>query len=257
MKVYIVLLFCICVREIVAHGVLVQPSPRAGTNQGVGVKIPGSSANGGSNTCGVGGDTPGPISATYQAGTQIKVTWDTTIYHLSPPGVRIAIKYNSSDMFNNSVVVTGDDVGVQGCHTVTVSLAAGKTCDDCVLQWMWESTADGGYYIGCSDIKIQTAPVPTGTNSDAYYNSVCGTGTTGPNQQTSDDESGMSPGGAAVLSLFLIALVVTVVGSILFVKLGYGTIDSKFPFYHRTHKKGASDTARASGNYMAYSDDDM
>lgn len=30
-----------------------------------------------------------------------------------------------------------------------------KTCDYCVLQWVWGAENDGGTYIGCADISIK------------------------------------------------------------------------------------------------------
>ena len=30
-----------------------------------------------------------------------------------------------------------------------------KTCDYCVLQWVWGAEKDGGTYIGCADISIK------------------------------------------------------------------------------------------------------
>jgi hypothetical protein len=45
-------------------------------------------------------------------------------------------------------------------RTETIQLPAGKTSETAVLQWMWASRSDGGFYIGCSDIKISSA-IPT------------------------------------------------------------------------------------------------
>jgi len=256
------LLVVVFVVVVAGHGILVQPTPRAGTDQGTGDKIQGSSAtNDGSNTCagpsGGAGEVAGAIQATYQAGSQIKVTWDTTIPHASPPGVRIAIRYQPTDSFDDNILAQGLDVGAKGCHSTTVTLLANKTCDDCVLQWMWESSADGGYYLGCSDIKIQTAAVAAGTNSDAYLSSICGADSSEANQQpnpsTPTTQQGMTPGGKAALSLFLLAIAAGFVATIVFVKGGYGTIDGKFPFYHRKSKVIADQ--RSAANYVAYVDD--
>lgn len=59
-------------------------------------------------------------------------------------GVRIAISYNENDTFNDNVLVNGIEVGPVGYNTYSVTLPAGKVCDKCVLQWIWDSTADGG-----------------------------------------------------------------------------------------------------------------
>ena len=45
-------------------------------------------------------------------------------------------------------------------RTETIQLPAGKISETAVLQWMWASRSDGGFYIGCSDIKISSA-IPT------------------------------------------------------------------------------------------------
>ena len=48
--------------------------------------------------------------------------------------------------------------------SATVTLPAGKTCTggtgNCVLQWSWFATNDGGSYFGMADINIQTGPAP-------------------------------------------------------------------------------------------------
>jgi hypothetical protein len=54
---------------------------------------------------------------------------------------------------------------------------------------------------------------------------------TGADQQ-GGDSGGMSRGGQAALALVIIAIFAAVVCSVLFVKLGHGTIDSKFPYPH-------------------------
>jgi len=66
--------------------------------------------------------------------------------------------------------------------------------------------------------------------------------------------SGMSPGGAAVLALFIIGIVGLAVGSFFFVKLGYGHIDSKFPFYHRFTATHPDPNSRKNANYVAFTE---
>lgn len=60
------------------------------------------------------GTSPGAIAATYKAGSNITVTWKTTIVHPSSPGVRIAVRYSDSDNFNNNVLASGVDIGPVG-----------------------------------------------------------------------------------------------------------------------------------------------
>jgi len=94
--------------------------------------------------------------ATYQAGSTILVSWNTAILHPYAPGVRIAVQYdNSTDgAFNNNILLNNNNIGVLGLNTVSVTLPANKTSNNAVIQWIWASTSDGGYYLGCSDIQI-------------------------------------------------------------------------------------------------------
>ena len=34
------------------------------------------------------------------------------------------------------------------------TLPATKTCNYCVIQWVWAAKSDGGYYMTCADIAI-------------------------------------------------------------------------------------------------------
>lgn len=90
------------------------------------------------NSCGGGANTDpnwGPIRATYQAGSEItvrffffffsfplyvclflqifQIAWQTTEYHLSYPGVRIAIRYREIDNFSapGNIYADGLDIG--------------------------------------------------------------------------------------------------------------------------------------------------
>eukprot|EP01111_Echinosteliopsis_oligospora_P011551 TRINITY_DN383_c0_g1_i1.p1 TRINITY_DN383_c0_g1~~TRINITY_DN383_c0_g1_i1.p1 ORF type:complete len:216 (-),score=57.82 TRINITY_DN383_c0_g1_i1:26-673(-) len=168
-KVLIVMF--VLIAQISAHAIMVQPQPRAGTNTGTGAKISGGLQ---SEICGSNPNPPaGTVTATYQAGSNITVTWDTTIVHASAPGVRVAIIYKAGDLFADNILANGVDAGNQGCHSISVQLPAGKTCNNCTLQWSWTSTADGGFYIGCSDIVVQSGPVTT-NNTYPYTAQVCG-----------------------------------------------------------------------------------
>eukprot|EP01112_Ceratiomyxa_fruticulosa_P002647 TRINITY_DN1279_c0_g1_i2.p1 TRINITY_DN1279_c0_g1~~TRINITY_DN1279_c0_g1_i2.p1 ORF type:complete len:177 (+),score=28.15 TRINITY_DN1279_c0_g1_i2:502-1032(+) len=152
-------LFLTFITLALSHGILVLPPPRYGTDKAPGTKNPGVPTDQQLNTCGLGDTGPGIITVTYQAGTPITVYWNTTIVHPNPPGVRVAVQYSPTDPFNNNVLASELEIGSVGLHSVNVTLPKDKVCDKCVLQWMWVTYADGGYYIGCSDIRIQSDPV--------------------------------------------------------------------------------------------------
>ena len=73
--------------------------------------------------------------------------------------------------------------------SATVTLPAGKTCTggtgNCVLQWSWFATNDGGSYFGMADINIQaTAAMPTKT-PDLVITNFAGTTCASPSVLTS------------------------------------------------------------------------
>ena len=86
-------------------------------------------------------------------------------------GIRIALHFSPDDSFEQNILaggVVGDppyDVLAAGPITVipvdTIPLQVQKvtlpmkTCDYCVLQWVWGAEKDGGTYIGCADISIK------------------------------------------------------------------------------------------------------
>lgn len=91
--------------------------------------------------------------------------WKLTIPHNSDrtdSGVRIAIHYGDGDSYAQNILADGVDTGgaQNDILTRSITLPAGKTCENCVLQWMWAARADGGYYLGCSDIRISNDADP-------------------------------------------------------------------------------------------------
>eukprot|EP01112_Ceratiomyxa_fruticulosa_P003683 TRINITY_DN13_c0_g1_i1.p1 TRINITY_DN13_c0_g1~~TRINITY_DN13_c0_g1_i1.p1 ORF type:complete len:209 (-),score=44.69 TRINITY_DN13_c0_g1_i1:119-745(-) len=206
MKSLLKLLFVILLAtQILGHAILVLPPPRYGTNQTPGAKItPYSDKDTQAETCGSGDPGAGRVTATYQAGTQIVVTWDTTITHTSAPGVRIAIKYSSTDKFADNILAQGLEIGANGLHNATVTLPAGKTSDNAVLQWIWQSSSDGGSYIGCSDVKVQSGVVST---SGYTYPTGPTTGNGGDSGSTTSEASEVY---ARAFLLFLVPLVMMV-----------------------------------------------
>ncbi|KAJ3308597.1 hypothetical protein HDU76_003874 [Blyttiomyces sp. JEL0837] len=147
------------VSSAMAHAILISPTSRVGMSVGNGIKYVGTPDNkpfppAGTDPCQ--GFPAGPIAATYTAGDTITVQWQNTIPHPSPPGVDIKIQY---DFANNGPFVslaTGVD---DGLLTYDVTLDKTMSTDHAVLRWSWGSNADGGYYVGCSDIAIKAAAV--------------------------------------------------------------------------------------------------
>ena len=173
----LLLLFCF-VDNIYGHGKMVLPVPRAGSGgrSDLGDKLqpfPATAAN--ITACGgTANKDPGPLAIqnTYQAGQTISIVWKTTITHDNAPGVRIMVRYTTTEDF--TVLADALQIGADGCHNTTVTLPATRTSNNAVIQWLWQSQSDGGFYIGCADVKIQTAAVvPTDTNNVALYQEQC------------------------------------------------------------------------------------
>jgi len=106
------------------------------------------------------------------AGASIEVKWALTIPHradIRTRGVRVALHYANTDSFDCNVLV--DNVGAgpdrpdaevmdnNGAPDpwemgVVVDIPPDKTCDYCVLQFMWAAENDDGFYISCADLAI-------------------------------------------------------------------------------------------------------
>jgi hypothetical protein len=109
------------------------------------------------------------------------VQWKLTIPHdadVQDSGVRLALYYDSGDSFQCNIMAgglegdSGFDVTVDGVTgprvlsagppgatpnqlvSTIITLPANKTCDYCVLQWVWAARSDGGFYVDCADIAI-------------------------------------------------------------------------------------------------------
>jgi len=174
----LILLSCAFFLQVESHGILVCPPARAGMNSPPGIKhYPEPAPMDALNECN--GSSAGTITGSYLAGSTISVTWDTTILHTSSPGVRIAVWYNDNDTFNSNVLADGVDIGITGNNTFNVTLSS-KTCNPCILQWVWQSSEDGGYYLGCSDIAIVSSGAAPPSCSSYIGNQVSATtGATG------------------------------------------------------------------------------
>jgi hypothetical protein len=138
------------------HAVMLDPTPRQGMGNGVGIKLGGTTTF--TQDCGgsLGSADPGAgePSRTYVKGSTVTVSWRTTIAHQRGdpgPGVRWAISPTGTD-FGNGVLATGLAAGPGGDHTATITLPS-RTGRE-VLQFNWASESDGGSYVGCADILL-------------------------------------------------------------------------------------------------------
>ncbi|KAJ3123130.1 hypothetical protein HK098_002173 [Nowakowskiella sp. JEL0407] len=143
----IALLFSFIV-SVLSHAVLEFPAPRKGEEVEPGFKINNfpPTADQLSQCVGL-GKTPGAVSSTFESGATIDVKWKITIPHKSDPGVRIAVQFPGE-----AFTVLVDNIDVNKV-SVSVNLPAGKS-GTAVLQWMWATQEDGGFYMGCSDILV-------------------------------------------------------------------------------------------------------
>ena len=127
-------------------------------SEGVGIKLGGDLAYHDGDCGGSAAADPGPedVTATYTAGEEVSVSWDTTISHPSSPGVRVAVSYGDVMEFGSHVLASGVAAGGKGLHSTTVILPSDMV-GPAVLQFSWVSNADGGSYIGCADINVVEA----------------------------------------------------------------------------------------------------
>jgi len=171
----IILLICTLFLSIQGHGILSCPPARVGQNSGNGIKLyPEPPTAQQTDACDV--SVQGSITATYKAGASILVSWQTTILHTSYPGVRVAVQYNSTDSFNNNVLANfGTDIGVQGLNTIEVMLPANKTSNNAIIQWIWASQEDGGFYLGCADVQIVGSGNPSPPSCTSAVGNIIGT----------------------------------------------------------------------------------
>ncbi|TPX60865.1 hypothetical protein SpCBS45565_g07382 [Spizellomyces sp. 'palustris'] len=131
------------------HAILVDPKPRAGQGLAPGPKFanfPPTAAQ----LAGCGNSTAGAISKTLTAGKNFTVKWAVTIPHISAPGVRLSIQWAPGEPWQ--ILGNGLDVSTNG---TSVALPAGKSSNAAVLQWMWASQEDGGFYLECADVAVK------------------------------------------------------------------------------------------------------
>ena len=188
----VVLLACLA-SPVTGHAIMINPTPRTGTDgggQGNKLQPFGDARN--SNCGGANNGDPPPFNAAlrqpteaFTPGSSINVQWELTIPHDADNldiGVRVAVHYSCDDSFNDNILVGCLD-GDPGCDDQTnagvylnrkaaaadgspagtiggviVDLPPGKTSNYAVIQWVWQARSDGGYYVQCADIAIVAPP---------------------------------------------------------------------------------------------------
>ena len=107
-----------------------------------------------------------------------------------------------------------------------VTLDATKTCNYCVVQWVWAAANDDGYYITCADISITTDGLlpdfdnlipETDTNNNGLPD---GTASTTDGSNPADDGGGGSSAAGAAVGVVIALLVVAAIGYYLYTKKG-------------------------------------
>jgi len=164
-----------------------------------------------------------------------------------------------------------------GCFVIPTNLALGKY----TFLWEWAFNSDADVYTTCFDVSIvgntgnyvkatythesadqykallasgavDTPTINSGGGSDKGASSGGGSSSGSGTANDIPSSGGMSTAGKAFLAIFIIGVVGMVVGSFLFVKLGYGTIDTKYPFYHKKAGSNQSVDGRSNVNYVAF-----
>lgn len=127
-------------------------------------------------------DDPGPEPpvVTLIAGQRLDVEWLITIGIAHsfdfPGGVRLALSFGPDDSFDDNVLAgalpgspemlssgpadilanrSGGDLTFKYPVHHSVMLPSKKTCDLCVLQFMWFSPNSHGLYLSCADVIIK------------------------------------------------------------------------------------------------------
>jgi hypothetical protein len=151
------------------HAILTYPTPRRTGRtsfEGEGIKI----ANFPPTRDQMSGcldSTPSTPKETFRVGQSVSLAWEITIPHPSDPGVRVAIQFPGQPM-----QLLRDNIDVNVLQTSIV--IPPTRSNSAVLQWSWASAADNGFYLACSDIRIQasttTAPnATTVATSDSFH----------------------------------------------------------------------------------------
>jgi hypothetical protein len=92
---------------------------------------------------------------TYTAGNRVTLNWTITIAHPSDPGVRVAIQYGPGKPM--TLLKDKIDVNAKQAFIDLDNAYSGEA----LLQWMWVSEADGGFYMACADLNIVKASLST------------------------------------------------------------------------------------------------
>jgi hypothetical protein len=133
---------------VYSHGLLTSPAAREGMNVEPGEKFtPRPPTPEQLNGCA--GVPAGAPSETWVSGSLVNISWIITIPHMNPPGVRLAIQFEPEEDFIS--LAEGLDINLL---TAEVQLPEGRTSENAVIQWLWDTEADNGFYMGCGDVRV-------------------------------------------------------------------------------------------------------
>jgi hypothetical protein len=184
------------------HAVLLLPQPRTAQRAEPGDKITGGFNAQTSPMCGNANNAEAlQVNNIFEVGQRVNVQWKVTIPHPADPnGVTVAIQYSATDTFAANVV-HGPNAAIQsGSPTINFQLGT-KTCQNCILRWMWVAPNDGGYYVGCADIQIVAQGQLAAARQAAQNN---GGGTTTTPGASSSDGAGAGAGIGITFGLVLV-----------------------------------------------------
>lgn len=135
--------------QVNSHAILVNPPPRTTGQMSfseIGIKIANFPPTAEQlNSCL--DSAPSPTALQVKSGSQIPVEWSITIPHSSDPGVRIAMQFG-----DNVFEIMQDNIDINA-KTAKITIPSDKS-GKAVVQWLWATQEDGGFYMACADVEI-------------------------------------------------------------------------------------------------------
>ncbi|KAJ3383969.1 hypothetical protein HDU92_003873 [Lobulomyces angularis] len=172
-----------------SHGILTSPKARPDMAIAPGIKYqprPPTAAN--LQSC---MDSPlQNYTEVWESGSNVTIKWDTTIPHPNPPGVKISVQFNLNSSF--ITLVEGLDITL---NQYTLKLPEDKVSDHAVVQWIWDSEDDKGFYLGCGDVKIVEKDLSNSKSSTAVIKAAPSSPSVSNNDSASNsyNQSGENP----------------------------------------------------------------
>ncbi|KAJ1559454.1 hypothetical protein HK096_000515 [Nowakowskiella sp. JEL0078] len=97
--------------------------------------------------------------AAFSEGSSVEILWNSTVTRkLRDHGVRIAVSFEKKNFI---VLANGININDQ---RATIKLPVSNS-GPAILQWMWTSKQDGGFYMICSDVEVNPKSNPKATKT--------------------------------------------------------------------------------------------